>query len=74
MTCGSTHEFVDSLGLAMRAGGHFIPSDEFLELATALAAFKVKHRHESLQIATNSSGTHTGRADPNAGETQCTAV
>jgi hypothetical protein len=29
----------------MGAGGHFIPSDEFLELAPAFAALKVKHRH-----------------------------
>ena len=29
----------------MGAGGHFIPSDKFLELATAFAALEVKHRH-----------------------------
>lgn len=45
MTRGSTHEFVHGFGLAMGAGGHFIPSDEFLELATALAALEVEHRH-----------------------------
>ena len=47
MSSGGTHQLVHRLGLALRTGGRFIPTDKFLELTATFAAFKIKHRHEA---------------------------